>query len=266
MEPQPHQIQGAKWALETVRKYGLAYLSWEERTRKTLTALLAVENSLAKTCLVVTKKKAVAGWNETLASWDHSTKFDVVNYESIHKMTEDYDFIILDESHHAISGIGKPSITWRAVYKFTKGKPILYLSATPYAEHVGLLYHQLKLSSWSPFKERSFFAWYSVYGIPNMVRTPYGLKDKRDKYKTEDVLNKVEHLFDFKTRKDVGIEHEPTTNVIVIPTHPETAALMKQWSNTKVMTIGDNEILGDSDSKVRVVHYQLESGVLKYEK
>lgn len=263
MNPQPHQIKGAEWALMTVRKYGLAYLAWEERTRKTLTALLAVENSKAKNCLIITKKKAIPGWEETLEKWAHSTTFTVVNYESVHKKLPIYDFIILDESHHAISGIGKPSKTWKAVFKFTRNKPILYLSATPYAEHVGLLYHQLRLSTWTPFKEKTFYDWYRIHGIPHMTRTPYGMKDKRDVYKTDDVLEIVKHLFDFKTRKQVGIKHEPTSNVITILPYPETLRLLKEWKKTKVITIGDYEILGDSDPKVRTVHYQLEGGSLK---
>ena len=263
MKPNPHQIEGAKWALATVRKYGLAYMAWEERTRKTLTALLAVENSKAKRCLIITKKKAISGWEETLEAWDHETTFHVINYESVHKKFPNYDFIILDESHHAISGIGKPSKTWRAVYKFTKDKPILYLSATPYAEHVGLLYHQLRLSNWTPFPEKNFYDWYRRYGIPHMTRTPYGMKDKRDTYDKEAVLELVKPIFDFKTRKEVGIEHEPTTKVVVIKPYPKTLELMRQWMKTKVITIGDYEILGDSDPKVRTVHYQLEGGSIK---
>ena len=264
MLPRNHQTIGAEWALDTIRTYGLAYLAWKERTGKTLTALLTVENSQAKNCLIVTKKKAIEGWEDTLHEWNHTTGFTVINYESIHKLSSNnYDFIILDESHHAISGIGRPSKTWKAVKLFTKGKPILYLSATPYAEHVGLLYHQLKLSDWSPLKFKTFYDFYRRYGIPNMTRTPYGLQDQRNKYHTEDVLLKVDHLFNFKTRQDVGIEHEPTVNVIKVPISPRTYALMEVWKLDKVITIGDHEILGDSDSKIRTVHYQLEGGTVK---
>ena len=183
MEPRPHQRQGAQWALMTIREYGLAYLSWQERTGKTLTALLTVEASKAETCLVVTKKKAIPGWIDTLNEWEHTTTFTVINYESVHEVKGAFDFIILDESHHAISSTGRPSKTWKAVSSFTVGKPILYLSATPYAEHLGLLYHQLKLSKWTPFKAyKNFYEWFRMYGIVNMTRTPYGLVETYTKY------------------------------------------------------------------------------------
>jgi hypothetical protein len=57
--------------------------------------------------------------------------------------------------------------TWKAVYAFTKGKPIILLSATPSAQTYSQLYHQLKLSNWSPWvKLKSFYEWFRVYGIP----------------------------------------------------------------------------------------------------
>ncbi len=277
MIPQKHQVEGAAWALNTIRTYGLAYMAWEERTRKTLTALLCVEGSKASSCLVITKKKALPGWKETLQKWPHKTKFTVVNYESIHSRKKvkgkqvytikpeyrGYEFLILDEAHHAISGIGRPSTTWKSVKGLSKGLPILYLSATPYAEHVGLLYHQLKLSDWCPFKETNFYEWYRRYGIPNMTRTPYGLQDKRDRYKTDKVLKKVSHLFNFKTRQQVGIKHEPEANLVLITPKALTVDLMKEWRDKRLITINNAEIIGDSDSKVRSVHYQLEGGTLK---
>lgn len=265
MKPREHQIEGAKWALATIRQHGLAYLTWQERTGKTLTALETAEQADIKTALIITKKKAIDGWNETLAEWEHTKSFTVINYESVHKLPiKDYDFIILDEAHHAISGIGRPSKTWKAVYPLTKSKPILYLSATPYAEHVGLLYNQFRLSTWSPFRRfKDFFAFYSIYGIPNMIRTPYGLQDQRNTYKTEAVLEVCQHLFNFKTRQDVGIKHEPTVKLIKVPLHEQTIHMMNEWTTLKVLTIGDYLLLNDTDMKGRMVHYQLESGSLK---
>lgn len=261
----PHQIEGAEWALNTLRANGLAYLAWHERTGKTLTALLTYENSsIVKRVLIITKKKAIKGWKDTLDNWRHFTHFDVINYESAHKIAGNYDAIILDESHHAISGIGRPSNTWKVVRRLTKGKPILFLSATPYAEHVGLLYHQLAMSDWSPFRKyKNFYRFYDVYGIPNMVRTNYGLLDRRNKYKTEEVLSQVEHLFNFKTREGVGMIHEPTAQVVTIPLQAYTITLMEEWVEYRIITLDGEEILNDSDMKGRTVHYQLEGGTLK---
>ena len=268
MEPRPHQREGAAWALLAVREYGLAYLSWQERTGKTLTALLTVEKSKAKTCLVITKKKAIPGWQETLAQWEHTTTFTVINYESVHKIQGVFDFIILDESHHAISSVGRPSATWKKVYVLTKGKAILYLSATPYAEHLGLVYHQLKLSQWTPFKAyRNFYDWFRMYGIPNLTRTPYGLAETYTKYQDELILKSIDHLFNFKTRADVGIEHEPQANVVVVPMGALNLDLIKQLTRDSVIDLPmtDEQIVCDTPMKERSVHYQIEGGTIKTE-
>lgn len=266
MKPRNHQIEGAKWALSTIREYGLAYLSWKERTGKTLTALLTVENSKAKSCLIVTKKKAISGWEDTLSQWAHTKKFEVINYESIHKMDpKKYDFIILDESHHAISGIGRKSKTWLQVRRFTIGRPILYLSATPYAEHLGLIYHQLALSDWTPLTNKNFYDFFRMYGVSHMTRTPYGLKETYSKYKDEKILTKIQHLFNFKTRQDVGIKHEPTTKLVIVKPSQETKQLMVDWTKYGVIKIGEEEFLADSDAKKRTVHYQLEGSTVKGE-
>jgi len=264
MIPRAHQTVGAAWALDTIRKHGLAYLSWKERTGKTLTALLTAEHSKMKNILIVTKKKAIPGWTDTLKEWKHVKNYSVINYESIHKLDPtSFDFIILDESHHAISGIGKPSKTWHTVKGFTKGKPILYLSATPYAEHIGLIYPQLKLSDWNPLRFTNFYNFFRRYGVPHKTRTPYGLQETYTKYKTEEVLKQIEHLFNFKTRADVGIEHEPTVKVVKIKPSVSTLKLLQDWTTDRVIVVKGHEVLGDSDPKVRTVHYQIEGGTVK---
>lgn len=101
------------------------------------------------------------------------------------------------------------------------------------------------------------------YGIPHKTRTPYGLQETYSKYKKEDILAKIDHLFNFKTRQEVGIEHEPTVKVIKITPAKDTVTIMKAWREDRVITINGIEILGDSDSKVRSVHYQLEGATLK---
>ena len=58
MIPWPHQISLAEQGLSILKKYGIVYLAMEERTGKSLTAILMAETSLAKRILIITKKKA----------------------------------------------------------------------------------------------------------------------------------------------------------------------------------------------------------------
>lgn len=257
-----HQIEGAKWALETIREYGLAYLGWQERTGKSATAILTVENSLAKTCLIVTKKKAIPGWEETLKMFAPTRKYTVINYESVHKVTGKFDFIILDEAHHAISSCPKPSLAGKRVAKFCSNVPILYLSATPYAEHLGLIFHQLALSDWTPLPFRSFYKFHAEYGIPDMQYTPTP-RETYKKYQDDKLLAKIKHLFDWKTRQEVGIEHEPSVNLIKIPLKEETKAMIRTWLKDRLLEVKGGMLVNDNPGIARSVHYQLEGSTIK---
>jgi len=273
---QEHQIEGARWALATIREYGLAYLAWEERTRKTGASLLTVENSLAQNCLIVTKKKALDGWKEHLSKHDLKKNYTLVHFEGLYSRKkvkgklqynvnfepEDYDFIILDEAHHAISACPKPSLTWKIMATLTKAKPILYLSATPYAEHLGLVYHQLKLSSWTPFMQPTFYQFHREFGIPDFEYTPTP-RETYKKYKKEEILSRMGHLFNFKKRKEVGIEHEPTVKLIKVDLSQETKAIIKVWVKDRVLEIKGHTLVNDNPGIARSVHYQLEGGTIK---
>ena len=106
----------------------------EERTGKSLTAILMAETSLAKRILIITKKKAMKGWHETLNEFEHTKNYTVINYHSVDKVAGPFDLVILDESHYAVSGYPKRSSIWKKVAEQVKGLPIIYCSATPHAQ------------------------------------------------------------------------------------------------------------------------------------
>ena len=146
--PYEHQIELSKIAIEIIKKYYIVYLNWEERTGKSLTAILIAENININSVLIVTQKgKPLKGWIETLKNFPHKKIYKVTNYHKITLENRDrYDLIILDESHNYISGYPKPSKIWKDTYKVAYGKPIIYCSATPQAQGLQVLYHQFALS------------------------------------------------------------------------------------------------------------------------
>jgi len=70
-------------------------------------------------------------------------------------------------------------------------------------------------------------------------------------------------LFDWKTRKEVGIKHEPKPNLVIVPMSKKTQERMYDWKQYGLLELNDQTVMGDSDSKVRSVHYQLEGGTIK---
>ena len=252
---------------KVLKKYGLVYLAAEERTGKSLTAILLAEMTNRENILILTKKKALGGWNETLHSYQPDKMFKVTNYHQACKLSNTYDLIILDEAHSYLSAYPKTGKIWRDVAKLTKGQPIIYLSATPYAQGPQLLFHQFKLSSWSPWNRyRNFYEWFRVYGISNPIRTPYGLTETYTKVQPG-TFNSVQHLFITKTRKELDFEHEPEDVCKYIELNPETRHWYNQCMNSEMLKIPEMDIECplDSPMKLRTTLHMLEGGVAKCE-
>ena len=267
MKPFDYQANIAKKALDILRKYGVVYLAMEERTGKTLTALYAAEISKANKILILTKKKALEGWFDTLNKWRHTKKFVVTNYHQANKIKDEFDLVILDEAHSYLASYPKPGKIWKDVASITLKQqlPIIYLSATPYAQGPQQLYHQFKLSIYSPWiKYKNFYQWFKEYGIPSKVRTPYGLKETYNVVQVDKVLADVNHLFIRYSRKDLGFEFEPTDKLHYVELNEWTKKLYnKILKNQYAMLDDGTEIVCDNPIKLRTTLHQIEGGALK---
>lgn len=269
MIPYPHQESMSDEALDILREHAIVYLASEERTGKTLTAILVAEKSKAKNILVITKKKALEGWNETLTAYPHNKVYKVTNYHQAHKVDpSNYDLIVLDESHNYISAFPKPGGMWKKLLDVCCNKPIMYMSATPYAQGPQMLYHQLALSSWSPWKNhKNFYQWFRLYGKPYELKingVPIRQYDRCDK---DLILGTCEHLFITKTREELGFEHEPEDVVHYVELSKATKALYNQLMEHNIAVLDQGkELVCDTSPKLRVTLHMLEGGVAKIEK
>ncbi len=263
MTPYDHQVQGAKEIYSILKQNGLVYVAWEERTGKTLMSILVAEMSKAKKILVLTKKKALGGWNDTLAQFKHTKAFTVTNYHGACKLEGSFDLIILDESHSYLSAFPKVGKIWKDVFKLVHNKPIIYLSATPYAQGYQLLFNQFRLSSWSPWKQyKNFYDWHRVWGIPDKTRTPYGLVETYKKIKPE-VYGTISHLFHTKTRAELDFEHEPEDILRYFELLPTTREIYNRCMKSEMLKVDEIECPLDSPMKLRTTLHMLEGGVAK---
>ena len=280
MIPYNHQVTIASDAYGILASYGMVYLAMEERTGKTLTAIVLAEMTTRTNVLVLTKKKALDGWYETLDSYSGdkgrygedgllhwelcgNTTFTVTNYHQAVKLRKGYDLIILDESHSYLSAYPKRGTIWKSVSRLTKEQPLIYLSATPYAQGYQLLYNQLGLSSWSPFKQyKNFYRFFDIFGIPEKVRTSYGLQETYKKCKPV-VWDKCKHLFITYTRKELGFEHEPEDILHYFELSESTKTVYNDCLSTELFSTGELTFPLDSSMKLRTTLHQLEGGVAK---
>lgn len=262
MIPYPHQVEIAKQAYTVLKNNMMVYLAMEERTGKTLTAILAAELCDIKTVLVITKKKAIEGWEDTLAKFKHTKSYSVTNYHQACKFANRYDLVILDESHNYISSYPKRGKLWEDVKRLTLSRPIIYISATPYAQGPQQLYHQFKLSSWSPWNAHmTFYRWFDTYGKPYKLRIAGIEVPQYDKVHFDKILKDCEHLFISKTRTELGFEHEPEDKLHYIDLSDETRRIYNELLTDNICE--NPLIVCDTNSKLRTTLHQLEGGTIK---
>ena len=65
----------------------------------------------------------------------------VINYESLHKIDNDFDFVIIDETH-SILPYPKPSLRTKLIKEKFSNKRILLMSGTPAIESYSQWFHQ----------------------------------------------------------------------------------------------------------------------------
>jgi hypothetical protein len=238
----------------------------EERTGKTLTAILVAEKSAAERVLVITKKKALDGWHETLKAFEHTKEYVVTNYHQAHKMTGTFDLVLLDESHNYISAFPKPGNLWKQLKVLLVRLPIVYISATPNAQGPQMLFHQFALSSWSPWcKHGNFYQWFRLYGKPYEIEINGIPIRQYDKCDAALILGVVEHLFITKTRAELGFEHEPTDEIHYIELGKATKEVYNTIVKDEIVEITAGTLVCDTKSKLRVSLHMLEGGVAKIE-
>jgi len=263
--PYTYQVELAINAYEILREDMIVYLAMEERTGKSLTAILVAEKcEQVDTVLIITKKKALDGWYETLKAFKHTKSYTVVNYHQVNKIKDKYDLILLDESHNYISSFPKVGKLWKDVNKLTKFIPLIYISATPYGQGPQQLYHQFALSSWSPWKmHNSFYEWFRMYGKPYSIEINSINIPQYDRVDNELAINCVKHLFVTATRQSLGFTHEPTDIVHDIKLNDDTRAVYNELVKHDLVELSVGMLVCDSSPKLRTSLHQLEGGTIK---
>jgi len=263
----PHQVDWGDRLYEMIKQEGFAILASEERTGKTGTFIKVAEMAEADKILILTKKAAISGIEDHIANLLAIKDYTVINYQSIHKLdTDDYDFIILDEFHQALCSYPKPSETFKSVLKLTKDTPILYVSATPFSETYAQAYHSLKLSSWSPFKHKTFYQFHKEYGVETIIYIG-GRQAKQyncmQDWKIKPLLSK--HILK-STRKDIGFKHEPDDVLHTIHLSEQSKADIKMYKKTQMKHVNSTPIPLESTMAEMNSIYLRGGGMVEHEK
>ncbi|OAV68883.1 Type III restriction enzyme, res subunit [Bacteroidales bacterium Barb6] len=162
-------------AAESLHTCGMAYLAMEVRTGKTFTALAAAGKYGAKNVLFVTKKNALPSIEADYGTLSPAYALKAVNFESLHKVTGTYDLIIIDEAHSVGVAFPKPSKKAQELKRICQGLSVMYLSGTPSPESYSQMYHQLWVSSHSPWAAfPNFYKWVNAGYVTKQTRVING--------------------------------------------------------------------------------------------
>lgn len=252
------QQQASDEITKRLQQYGIACLWGEARAGKSRAFLNATKGYRT---LVITEKSAISG--VLSEAKEIGVEVDCINYQSIHKMNpDDYQLIVCDEAHRFIAKpTPKPSVTWKEVVKFTKGKFLILASATPTAEGYGGMYYQLGLSSWSPFKFPRFTKFFEEYGIPSKIYTGTREVPSYKKTKVDKIKRDMQHLVVTLTRKDTGHKHESKDVLHRVGMKKWQKKIEKRLKKTLLYVKDDYEILANTPVKLLGKLHQLAGGI-----
>jgi SNF2 family DNA or RNA helicase len=258
-----YQIDIAKRGGLILEKFGLLYLSMEVRCGKTLTALSIAEPY--NNVLFVTKKKAISSIENDYELLNPSYKLTVINYESLHKVNDNFDLVIVDEAH-GLGAFPKPSKRVKDLMPKCRNKPIIYLSGTPSPESFSQLYHQFKISSNSPFyRWPTFYKWANEFVTIERKMIAGNFINDYSNARKDKIDEFCKHLFISYTQQAAGFTNTIQEEVLHVRMKPVTKHLIKTLSKDLVIQGKDEVILADTPVKLQQKIHQLSSGTIKFE-
>lgn len=264
-ELRDYQKKGAADCVALLQKYKIAYLVWEVRCGKTFAALQAANDYGAKKVLFMTKKRAVE--SGTIQN-DYDTlkpnfEIQIINNESLHKVTDnDFDLIISDE-HHRNSSYPKPNITTKEIKKRFGHLPMIFLSGTPAIESGSQWYHTFWVSNYSPFNNiKSFYKWAEYFTTPAIKF--FGNIQVKDYSKSKDeMINPYIEKYLLKyTQKEAGFTSEITEHIIRYDMPTNLQMIVKQLLKDEIIRgKTDNIVANNAAAMMNKVH-QIENGTV----
>jgi superfamily II DNA or RNA helicase len=260
-----YQLSIAVSAAVLLKEYKIACLSMEVRTGKTLTAMHAAQLYGAKKVIFLTKKKAIKSIESDYKGFNPSFEIIVTNYEQLHNFKEEnFDLIICDESH-CLSQFPVIAERTKLLKNIASGLPIIFLSGTFTPESFSQIFHQLHISSFSPFAEyKNFYAWANA-GYVNK-KTKYVFNRQLNDYSqanAEKINEKIKHLFLSYTQKEAGFVQTVKEQVLKVEMKHTTYALAEKIKRHRVHIGKDGqEIIADTEVKLMQKLHQIYSGTV----
>lgn len=278
MTPFKHQIKFASLLWEHLSTKGYVYLAGKPRSGKTYTSILCAEKSdKINSVLVLTKKAAIPGWEKfTVGNTSLKHKYTITNYEQIGTVKnmklnpKDYQLVIIDESHN-IGAFPKPSGRYLAIRKLCADMPHIHLSGTAIVESQASIYHQMKISKYSPFKHKNFYDFHREFGEPYYIMAAGRQINQYDRVK-DNLMPIINQFTVYMTQEDADIDKsiQAIDKIHMVDLKQGTKSIYNKLQEDQIITLTldsetgeDITIVCDTVMALRTTLHMLESGVAK---
>jgi len=266
MKLRDYQIDISTKANTILRKKKIVCLICEVRTGKTLMALNTAKLYQAKNVLFLTKKKAISSIESDYLDFGYKEHFKltVINNESLHKIQNDFDLIIMDESHR-FGSFPKPSKGAKEFKNRFSNLPLIMLTGTFHPESYSQIYHQFWISDFTPFEETNFYKWAKTY--VNIKERNFGYGNIKDYSNANYNLIKpiIEPYLITFTQKDAGFSTNVKEHVLTVTMSNLTYNLCNTLKKDLVIKGKHQNIVADTAVKLMQKLHQLYSGTIKFE-
>lgn len=264
IELRDYQIELAEQGLAKLYEHRICYYAIEMRVGKTLISLHTAELYGAKRVLMVTKKKAITSIQKDYELLSPSFALEVINYEGLGKIKSHYDLIIIDEAH-SLGAFPKPSERTKKLRELVGGKPIIYLSGTPTPESYSQIFHQLWVSSFSPFPHKNFYDWAKDYVFPKQKKINSMLINDYSNANENLIKEVTDKLMITYTQTQAGFKQAKINEHIVsVALDPKLSILTTYIAKDGYYKFRDGtELICDTAIKRQSAIHQLSSGTIK---
>jgi len=176
--------------------FNMLYLALFPRSGKSLITMQIIEDTYNNPkVLWVTPKSAIDGIVKVYHQMCMEYDIYVTNYEQLHKVTDTYNVIVVDEVHK-IGAFPKPNKARKELDRIVNDKTdIIWLSGTPKIESNSSLFHQLSLSHYHPYSSyKSFYKWHKQMGIQGLTKWTGASRPAVDYSQTKDLSEHYEDI------------------------------------------------------------------------
>ncbi len=260
MKFRDYQIQIIDKATAVITKHRFVYLSMQVRTGKTLTSLGVAQKLNVSRVLFVTKKKAISSIEEDYQKLKHQYNLTCINYESLHKVEGEFDFLVLDEAH-TLGAYPKPSKRTKLVEELIKKNDpyVIIMSGTPTPESFSQMYHQVYGCPLNPFKEyKTFYKFAKEYvNVTQRIINSFHINNYDDG--KPGILEEMKPFMISYTQKEAGFKSEIKEHVLKVEMSELTYDWVKKMREDKLIEgkKTDEVILGDTEVKKMSKIHQL---------